>query len=71
MKLNIRYEDKPNVREGQPMPDLCNIDLYVTTRNDLVAAQQLINALLLVLPLADPAATEQFGAALSSPNHAK
>lgn len=60
MRLNIRYDDKPTVREGSAPPDLCNIDFYVNTREDLVAAQNLINALREVLPSASlPAAKRE------------
>ena len=53
MRFSIRYDD-----EAQPAPnatrkpDLCNIDLYVNTQDELVSAQHLINGVLAMLPRA-------------------
>jgi hypothetical protein len=51
VRISIRYDtdQSPGQHASRP-PDLCNVDLYVNTREDLVQAQYLINALLEVLP---------------------
>jgi hypothetical protein len=47
MRLSIRMDDKPSPNRD---PCLCNIDIYVDTREELQRLEPLLAALLLVLP---------------------
>jgi hypothetical protein len=53
MRISVRYDDEQKRRPGDTRePELCNVDLYLNTRDDLIVAQNVINAMLNVLPQA-------------------
>lgn len=52
MRMSVRYNDNksPSLPANRPPDDLVSVDLYVNTRDDLIRAQHVINALLSILP---------------------
>lgn len=50
MRINIRYDDEEKPANSSRDTNLCNVDLYLNTREDLITAQHLINGMLNILP---------------------